>query len=135
MTVIENKLLRCKRTQAVPQQDIRFARVFPLSDNSERNHVFNELIEPTRPEFAKTSGRLCRQAMTSVIVSVNDKPITNQDIGKLAIASDVLTKSVGDLNDSPNVVMAAPFHARYGEVVSTRKLESLWLSHTSFTRD
>jgi hypothetical protein len=32
-------------------------------------------------------------------------------------------------------VMAAPFHARYGEAVSTRKLELLWLSHTSFTRD
>ena len=71
MTVIENKLLRCERTEAVPQQNVRLIAVLVLGDNSERNHVFNELIKPTRPELAKTSGRLCSQAVTAVIVSVN----------------------------------------------------------------
>jgi hypothetical protein len=73
MTVIENKLLRCERAQAVPQQNVRLSRVFVLSGDSKRNHVFHELIKTARTEVAKTSGRLCRQAMTSVIVSVNDK--------------------------------------------------------------
>jgi hypothetical protein len=71
MTVIENKLLRCERTQAVPQQNVRLSRVFVLSDDSKRNHVFHELIKATRPKVAEASGRFCSKAVTAVIVSVN----------------------------------------------------------------
>jgi hypothetical protein len=79
--MVENELLRGERTQTVPQQNVWLTAVLVLGDNSERNHVFNELIEPTRPEFAKTSGRLCSQAMTSVIISVNDKVASDQFLG------------------------------------------------------
>jgi hypothetical protein len=41
--------------------------------HSKENHVFHELIETAGSEFAKASGRLCRQAVSSVIVSVNDQ--------------------------------------------------------------
>src|SRR6266404_8330549 len=67
--------------------------------------------------------------MPAVIVSVNDKPVTNQDIGKLAIASDVLTKSVRDLNDSPNTAVISPFHTGDGKAVVALKLESLRRAH------
>ena len=73
MTMVENKLLRCKRAQTVPQQNVRLARMFVLRDDPKRDHVFDELIKTAGAEFAKTSGRLCRQAMASVIISVNDK--------------------------------------------------------------
>ena len=133
--MVENELLRGERTQTVPEQNVWLTAVLVLGDDSERNHVFNELIEPTRPEFAKTSGRLCSQAMTSVIISVNDKVASDQFLGYLAIAAYVFTKSMGDLNYCAKIVMTAPFHARNGKTVSTCKLEPFWLSHMSFTRD
>ena len=40
---------------------------------------------------------------------------------------------MGDLNDSANIVMAIPFHARNGKAISTCKLESLWLFHDIYT--
>ena len=125
MTVIDNKLLRSKRAQAVPQQNVWLAAMLVLRDDPKRNHVLDELIETAGTEFTKISGRLCRQAMTSVIISVNDKVASDQFFGYLAIAAYVFTKSMGDLNDATNLVITAPFHARYGETVSTRKLESL----------
>src|ERR1700731_844621 len=103
--------------------------MFALRDDAKRNHVFNELIKAAGAEVPKTSGRLCRQAMTAMIVSVNDKPVTNQDIGKLAIASDVLTQTVRDLNDSANTAVIAPFHAGDGKAVIALKLESLRRAH------
>jgi len=99
--------------------------MFVLRDDPKRNHVLDELIETAGPEFAKTSGRLCRQAMTSVIISVNDKVASDQFFGYLAIAAYVFTKSMGDLNDATNLVMTTPFHTCNGQTVSTRKLESL----------
>src|SRR6266496_1753906 len=129
MTMVENKLLRCKRTQAVPQQNVWLARTFVLRDDPKRNHVLGKLIKTAGAEFTKTARGFCGQPMTSVIVSVNDKPVTNQDVGKLAIASDVLTKSVCDLNDSPNTAVISPFHARDGEAVVSCKLEPLRSAH------
>src|SRR6266705_4572317 len=105
MTMVENKLLRSKRAQTVPQQNVWLARMFVLRDDPKRNHVLDELIKTAGAEFTKTARGFCGQPMTSVIVSVNDKPVTNQDVGKLAIASDVLTKSMGNLNDSPSTAV------------------------------
>src|SRR5438874_6393922 len=129
MTVVDDKLLRGERTHTVPQQNVRLVRMFLLRDDAKRNHVFDELIKTAGAEFTKTARGFCGQPMTSVIVSVNDKPVTNQDVGKLAIASDVLTKSVRDLNDAANRVMTAPFHARNGEAVVSCKLEPLRRNH------
>jgi hypothetical protein len=50
--------------------------------------------------------------MTPMIVFVNDKFCLHQFLGELRIAAHMLTKPMGDLNDSANVVMAAPLHAR-----------------------
>ncbi len=47
--------------------------MFILRDNPKRNHIFDELVKTSGTEFAKTFGRLCSQAVTAVIVSVNDK--------------------------------------------------------------
>src|SRR6266540_1923456 len=104
MTMVENKLLRCKRAQTVPQQNVWLVRMFVLRDDPKRNHVFNELIKAAGAEFTKTARWFCGQPMSN-------------------------------LNDATNLVMTAPFHARNGKTVSTRKLESLELSHMSFTRD
>jgi hypothetical protein len=79
--MVENELLRGERTQTVPQQNVWLTAVLVLGDNSERNHVFNELIEPTGPKVAEASGRLCSQAMTSVIISVNNKVASDQFLG------------------------------------------------------
>src|SRR6266481_6988623 len=38
-----------------------------------------------------------------------------------------------DLDDSTDLLRTNPLHAGYGEAVSTFELESLWLSHMSFT--
>src|SRR6202035_1225826 len=100
--------------------------MFVLRDDPERNHVIDQLIETARAEVAKTtSGRLCGQAMTSVIVPVNHKLIFNQNLGQLSVAANVLAKSVSDLNDSTNVAAVAPFHAGDGKAVIALKLESL----------
>src|SRR6266480_5414830 len=134
MTMVENELLRGERTQTVPQQNVWLTAVLVLGDNSERNHVFNELIEPTRPEFAKTSGRLCRQAMTSMIISVNCELVLYQRLGQLCIAAHVFAEPMGDLNHSTDMLRPHPLHARYGKIVSTCELESLCLSPMSSTR-
>jgi hypothetical protein len=54
-------------------QNVRLARVLFLRDDSERNHVFDELIKTAGSEVAKISRGFCCQAMTPVIVSVNNK--------------------------------------------------------------
>src|SRR5438477_10607147 len=128
MTVIDNKLLRSKRAQAVPQQNVWLASMFVLRDDPKRNHVLDELIETAGLEFAKTSGRLCRQAMTSVIISVNDKVASDQFFGYLAIAAYVFTKSMGDLNDATNLVMNTPFHTCNGPTVRHRRVDVSCLS-------
>jgi hypothetical protein len=61
--MVENELLRGERTQTVPQQNVWLTAVLVLGDNSERNHVFNELIETAGSEVAKAIGRFCGQAM------------------------------------------------------------------------
>src|SRR6266550_7351481 len=133
MTVVDDKLLRGERSHTVSQQNVRLVRMFLLRDDAKRNHIFDELIKTAGTEFPKTARGFCGQPMTSVIVSVNDKPVTNQDVGKLAIASDVLAKSVRDLNDSPSTAVISPFHARDGEAVVSYKLEPLgsmdWFVH------
>lgn len=109
MTVIENKLLRCERTQALPQQNVRLSRVFVLSDDPQGNHVFDELIETAGPEFAKTSGRLCRQAVSAMVVAVDCKLILQQNLGELCIATHVLAEPMSDLDDSTNLLRATHF--------------------------
>ena len=81
MTVVENKLLGGERTHAVPKQDVWLAWMFVLCDDPQRNHVFDELVKTTGPEFTKTSGRLCGEAMTAVIISINDKFRLRQCLG------------------------------------------------------
>src|SRR6266853_2891080 len=103
--------------------------MFTLRDDPKRNHIFDELVKTSGTEFAKTFGRLCSQAVTSVIVPVNDKPVTNQDVGKFAIPADVLTQTVGDLNGSANVVAVAPFYTGNGKAVRTGKVKSLRCTH------
>src|SRR6266536_633094 len=135
MTMVENKLLRSKRAQTVPQQDVWLARMFVLRDDPKRNHVLDELIKTAGAEFTKTARGFCGQPMTSVIVAVNDKVCINQFLSQLRIAVHMLAESVGDLNDSANIVTPSPFYAGNGETVRTFECESFWLSHTSFTRD
>ena len=115
MTVIENKLLRCKRTQTVPQHNVWLSTVFVLCDDPKRNHVFDELIETARAEFAKTSGRLCRQAVSAMVVAVDCKIILQQNLGELCITTHVLAEPVSDLDDSTNVLRANPLHAGDGK--------------------
>ena len=126
MTMVENELLRGERTHAVAQQKVRLARVLVLPDDYEREYVFDELIETAGPEITETSGRFGRQAMAPMIVSVNGKVSVAQGLSQFRIAPHVLTESMGDLNDSANIVLSAPFHARNGKAVSTCKLESRW---------
>ena len=73
MTMVDDKLLRSERTHTVAEQNVRLSRVLALRDDSNRNHVFDELIKTSGSELAKTSRRFCRQAVTPVIVSVDDK--------------------------------------------------------------
>ncbi len=73
MAVVEDKLLRGKRTHAVAEQNVWLAGVLGLRDDSERNHVCDELMETAGPEIAKSAGRFCRQAMATMIVAVNRK--------------------------------------------------------------
>src|SRR6266567_7354155 len=129
MTMVENKLLRSKRAQTVPQQNVWLARMFVLRDDPKRNHVLDELIKTAGAEFTKTARGFCGQPMTSVIVSVNDKVCIDQFLSQLRIAAHMLAKSMGDLNDATNLVMTAPFHACNGKTVSTCKLESFGRTH------
>src|SRR6266446_9443177 len=129
MAMVENKLLRRERTHAVAKQDVRFARMLLLRDDSKRNHIFDELIETAGSEVAKTSGRLCGQAVTAVIVSVNDKFRLRQGLSQFCIPADVLTKSVGDLNDSTNIARIAPFYAGNGKAIAAFKFQSLRCTH------
>src|SRR4051812_42950204 len=109
--------------------------MFVLRDNSQRNHVFDELIETAGAEFTKTSGRLCCQAVSAMVVAVDCKLILQQNLGELCITTHVLAEPMSDLDDATNLLRANPLHAGYGKAVSTFELESLGLSHTSFTRD
>jgi len=65
--------------------------------------------------------------MTPVVVSVNDEFSVHQCSSYFRIAAHVLAEPMGDLNDSANVVMTAPFYARDGKTIRTGELESLWL--------
>src|SRR5438046_9742726 len=122
MTVIENKLLRREGTQAVPQQNVWLASMFVLCDDPKRNHVYNEYTETAGSEFTKTSGRLCRQAVSAMVVAVDCKIILQQNLGELCITTHVLAEPVSDLDDSTNVLRANPLHAGYGKTVSTFEL-------------
>jgi hypothetical protein len=124
--MVENELLRGKRTHAVAQQNVRLAWVLVLSDDYEKGYVFDELIETSGSEITETSGRFCGQTMAPMIVSVNGKVSVAQGFSQFRIAPHVHTESMGDLNDSANLVTSAPFHARNGKAVSTCKLESRW---------
>ena len=129
MTIVENELLRGERTQTVPQQNVWLTAVLVLGNNSERNHVFNELIETAGSEVAKAIGRFCGQAMSAMIVSVNHKLIVNQNFGQLCISANMLTKSVRDLNDAPWFVLTTPFCAGNGKPVSACEVKSLRCAH------
>src|ERR1700730_18509176 len=103
--------------------------MFVLCDDSESNHVVDELIKATWPEVAKAIRGLCGQAMTAMIVSVNHKLIFNQNFGQLCISANMFVKSVSNLNDSTNVAAVSPFHAGDGKAVIALKLESLRCAH------
>ena len=124
--MVEDKLLRGERTHTVAKQNVWLAWVLALRDDSKRNHIFHELIKTAGSEVTKASSTFCGQAMAPVIASVNDKFSVHQCLSEFRIAAHVLAESMGDLNDSANMVMTAPFHARNGKAVSTCKLESLW---------
>ena len=100
--------------------------VLVLREGRKRIHFVHELIETTESEFAKTSGSSWCQTVTTMIVFVNDKFSMHQRLSEFRIAADMLAESMGDLNDSANILMTAPFHARYRKSVSACKLESLW---------
>src|SRR6201986_5234449 len=137
MTVVEDELLRCERAHAVAQQNVRLARMLLLRDDPQSKHVFDELIEAAGAEVAETAGRFRRQAVPSVVVSVNGELRLDQRLGHLRVAAHVLAESVCYLHDSANVVRAAPLHTRDGYAVIACKLESRRLrpSHTSSSRD
>src|SRR5437762_12076044 len=128
MTMVENELLRGERAHAVAQQNVGLAWVLVFRDDSKRNHVFDELIKTAGSKVAKAAEGLCGQAMTPVIISVNDKVCAHEYFSKFRISGDVLAESMGDLNDAANLVMTAPFHARNAKAVSACELESLWFS-------
>ena len=96
-----------------------------LRNDLKTKHIFDELIEAAESELAKTSGSFCRQAVTAMIISVNDKFFVHQSLSDFRIAAHMLAEDVCDLNDSTNRVMTAPFHARDGKAVSACKLKSL----------
>src|SRR5207245_1472453 len=133
MTVSQHELLRGERTQTVCQKNVWLTAVLVLGDNSERNHVFDELIETSGPEFAKTSGTFCRQAVSAMVVAVDCKLILQQNLGELCITAHVFAEPMSDLDDSTNLLRANPLHAGYGKAVTTFKLESLWLFHILYT--
>src|SRR6266404_701458 len=110
MTMVENKLLRGKRTHTVAQQDVRFARMLVLRDDSQGNHVVHELIKTAQSEFAKSPRGFCCLAVTPVIVSVNGKFSAHQYLSQFRIAANVFAESMCDLNNSTNIVLTAPFH-------------------------
>src|SRR6266576_3077206 len=99
--------------------------MFVLCDHPKRNHVFDELIETAGPEFSKTSGRLRRQAVTTMVVAVDCKLILQQNLGELCITTHVLAEPMSNLDDSTNLLRAKPLHAGYGKAVRTFELESL----------
>src|SRR5262249_31731735 len=113
-----------KRTHAVAEENVGFARVRILRDGRQRNHVFDKLNKTAGAEIAKTSRRLCRQSMTAVIVSIYHKPCFNQFPCQFCIAPNVLAQSVGDLHNSANMLMIAPFPARNAKTIRTFKSES-----------
>src|SRR6266404_228083 len=129
MTMVENKLLRSKRAQTVPQQNVWLARMFVLRDDPKRNHVLDELIKPAGAEFTKTARGFCGQAMTTVVVSVNDKLIFNQKVGWLGIAAYVLTETMSNLNNPARFVMVTPFRAGNREPITACELKSLRCAH------
>ena|SRR5215831_17418158 len=85
--------------------------VLVLREGRKRIHFVHELIETTESEFAKTSGSSWCQAVITVIVSVNDKFSMHQRLSEFRIAADMLAESMGDLNDSPNIVL--PLHVTH----------------------
>jgi len=119
--MVEDKLLRGERTHTVAQQDIRLARVLVLRDDSRETMSSTSWIKTAGSEFAKTSGGLCCQSVTSMIVSVNDKFSAHQYLSQFRIAANVLAKSMRDLNDSANFVLTAPFHTCNGKAVRACK--------------
>ena len=125
MTVIEDKLLRSERAHAVAQQNVWLARLLLFRDDLKAKHIFDELIETAESEIAKASGGFGCQAVTAMIISVNDKFFVHQSLSDFRIAAHMLAEDVCDLNDSTNRVMTAPFHASDGKAVSACKLESL----------
>src|SRR5437879_6602197 len=130
MTMIQNELLRCKRAQAVPQQNVWLSRVLVLRDNSQRNHILDKLVEAGCPKVTEAIGRFRSQAMTAMIVSVNRKLIFNENFGQLSISANMLTKSVGDLNHSANVAAVFPFHTGDRKPVSACEVKSLRCAHS-----
>src|SRR5262249_40347094 len=102
---------------------LRLSRL--LRDHSESDDVFDELIKTAGTEIAKASRRFCRKAMTSVIVSVNNKTVLHRGLSQVGVAADVFAESVGDLKNSTNRPMAAPLHARDTNTIDARKLESI----------
>jgi len=100
-----------------------------LRDDSESNHVIDELIKTARTEVAKTFGRLCSKSVTAMIVSVNNEFRVGQCLSQFGMTTNVFAKSVRDLNDSTNVAAVSPFRAGDGEAVIALKLESLRCAH------
>ena len=83
--------------------------MFVLCDDSESNHVIDELIKTAWPEVAKTFGPFCSQSMTAMIISVNNEFRVGQCLSQFGITINVFAKSVSDLNDSTNVAAVSPF--------------------------
>src|SRR5678809_1108700 len=125
MTMVENELLGSKRSHAVAQQDEWFARIFVLGKVSHCSHVFDELIKAALSEVAETVSGFCRQAVASVIVSVNNKFGAHQYLGQFRVTANVLTKPVGDLDYATDLVSATPFHTFDGKIVIADEIEAL----------
>jgi len=66
-------------------------------------------VETAGARIRQTSGRLCGQAMTAVIVSVNNELFLQPAFSaSFLITTHMLAKSMGDLNYSAGIVMTAP---------------------------
>jgi hypothetical protein len=50
-------------------------------------HIFDELIETTESELAKTSGSSCCQPVSTMIVPVNHKLFVHQSLGEFRVAA------------------------------------------------
>ena len=99
-------VIACHETaHAVPEQEIRYVRIFLLRFQAQGVRVLNQRIKPALAEVPEL---FCAFAVPKVVVADDQDTRLVQSLGGLVVTVDMLGHAVQNLHDGPDITLGLP---------------------------